>query len=132
MMQVKVLLWWLLKLKNWPGKLQKQRKKPAPKSLNFNPQNGFVAAIHGIIGTIRKINNVETSITLAVEEQGVATQEITHNLEQAAMGTKDVTINITVVNQPTQETGAAADTVLSVFGELTEQSKNLRHKSINS
>ena len=48
------------------------------------------------------------------------------------MGTNDVTINITVVNQPTQETGAAADTVLSVFGELTEQSKNLRHKSVNS
>ena len=87
--------------------------------------------IHGITGTIRKINNVANSIALAVEEQGIATQEITHNVEQAAMGTKGVTINITVVNQPTQETGAAADTVLSVFGELTEQSKNLRHKSIN-
>ena len=88
--------------------------------------------IHGIIGTIRKINNVATSIILAVEEQGVATQEITYNVEQAAMGTNDVTINITVVNQPTQETGAAADTVLSVFGELTEQSMNLSHKSVNS
>ena len=73
---------------------------------------------------------------MAVEEQGVATQEITHNVEQAAMGTNDVTINITVVNQPTQEAGAgagaAADTVLSVFGELTEQSMNLSHKSVNS
>jgi hypothetical protein len=35
-----------------------------------------------------------------VEEQGVATLEITHNVEQAAIGTKNVTINITVVNQP--------------------------------
>ena len=101
-MQVKGLLWWLLKLRTWPGKLQKQRKKPAPKSLKFNPKNESVDAIDGIIGTIRKINNVATSIILAVEEQGVATQEITYNVEQAAMGTNDVTINITVVNQPTQ------------------------------
>ena len=49
--------------------------------------NEFVDAIHGIIGTIRKINNVATSIELAVEEQGVATQEIDHNVVQAAMGT---------------------------------------------
>ena len=99
-MQVKGLLWWLLKLRTWPGKLQKQRKKPALKSLKFNPKNEFVNAIDGIIETIRKINNVATSIILAVEEQGVATQEITYNVEQAAMGTNDVTINITVVNQP--------------------------------
>ena len=44
------------------------------------------------------------------------------------MGTKDVTINITGVNQATQETEVAADTVLGFSGELTEQSKNLRQK----
>jgi hypothetical protein len=56
--------------------------------------------IYGSIGIIRKINNVANAIALAVEEQGVATQEITHNVEQAEIGTKNVTINITVVNQP--------------------------------
>jgi len=129
------------KVKNLAGETAKATEGISTQITEFQSvKNEFVAAIHGIIWIIRKINNVETSITLAVEEQGVATQEITHNVEQAAMGTNDVTINITVVNQPTQEAGAgagagagaAADTVLSVFGELTEQSMNLSHKSVNS
>ena len=123
------------KVKNLAGETAKATEGISTQITEFqSAKNEFVAAIHGIISIIRKINNVETSITLAVEEQGVATQEITHNVEQAAMGTNDVTINITVVNQPTQEAGAgaAADTVLSVFGELTEQSMNLSHKSVNS
>ena len=41
---------------------------------------------------------------------------------------EDVTINITWVNQATQETGAAAYTVLGVSSELTDQPKNLRQQ----
>ena len=92
------------KVKNLAGVTAKATEEISIQITEFqSAKNEFVTAIHGIIWTIRKINNVETSITLAVEEQGVATQEITHNVEQAAMGTNDVTINITVVNQPTQK-----------------------------
>jgi len=45
-----------------------------------------VTAIGAITGRIREIDNVATSIAVAVEQQGAATQEIVRNVAQASRG----------------------------------------------
>ena len=62
---------------------------------------------------------------LAVEEQGAATQEIVRNVSQAAVGTGEVTGNITGVARAAEETGTAANHVLSSASDLSRQSDHL-------
>ena len=85
-----------------------------------------VEAIGGIGGTIGKISEIATMIASAVEEQGVATQEIARNVQQAAAGTSEVSSNITGVTQAASQTGAASAQVLSTSGDLAKQSEVLR------
>ena len=68
----------------------------------------------------------EETIAAAVEEQGAATQEIVHSVNQAARGTAEVTANITGVARAAEETGSAASQVLSSASELSVQSERLR------
>jgi methyl-accepting chemotaxis protein len=84
-----------------------------------------VHAIQGISKTIGEISEIAAAIAAAVEEQGAATQEIARNVEQASAGTSDVTTNITSVNTAADETGQAANEVLSAAGSLTMQSDKL-------
>ena len=49
-----------------------------------------VTAIGAITARIREIDTVAASIAAAVEEQGAATQEISRNIQQAALGTQGV------------------------------------------
>src|SRR6201999_1928012 len=48
-----------------------------------------VSAIEGIFTTIGQINEISTTIAAAIEEQTAATAEISRNVEQAAVGTKE-------------------------------------------
>jgi len=84
-----------------------------------------VQAIGSIGGTIGQMSEISSAIAAAVEEQGAATQEIARNVEQAAAGTSEVTVNITGVNQAANDTGQAAEMVLSAVSSLTTQSSNL-------
>ncbi|MBE0529670.1 MAG: HAMP domain-containing protein [Rhodospirillales bacterium] len=85
-----------------------------------------VAAINSITKTISKINEVNSGVASAVEEQGAATQEIARNVEQAAAGTQEVSANIGGVSQAANETGAAAGQINRAAGELSRQSETLR------
>ncbi|MBE0531034.1 MAG: methyl-accepting chemotaxis protein [Rhodospirillales bacterium] len=85
-----------------------------------------VAAIDSITKTISKINEVNSGVASAVEEQGAATQEIARNVEQAAAGTQEVSSNIGGVSQAANETGAAAGQINRAAGELSQQSETLR------
>ena len=49
-----------------------------------------VQAIEGIGRTIGAINEITSAISLAVEQQGTATQEIARNVQEAALGTGQV------------------------------------------
>ena len=60
-----------------------------------------------------------------MEQQGAATQEIVRNVSQAAQGTGEVTGTITGVAQAANETGTAADQVLTAASELTQHSEHL-------
>ncbi len=87
---------------------------------------GAVGAIEKISGIIGEINDISTTISSAVEEQGVSTQEIARNVQQAAKGTQDVNTNIESVNKAAGETGSAANQVLGAAREMSQQAESLR------
>ncbi len=83
-------------------------------------------SIHGITETINRVNETAASIASAVEEQGAATQEISRNVLQAALGTQEVSGNIAGVSEAAQQTGAAAVQVLASAGELSRNGEALK------
>ncbi len=85
-----------------------------------------VGAIKEIGGTIGRISEIATTIASAVEEQGAATQEITRNVQLAAVGTSQVAANISDVSRGATETGAASVQVLSSARTLAEESNRLK------
>ena len=87
-----------------------------------------VHAIGSIGGIINQMNEIASTIAAAVEEQGAATQEIARNVEQASTGTGEVTNNIAGVNQAANDTGQAAEMVLSAVQTLTGESDKLSHE----
>jgi methyl-accepting chemotaxis protein len=85
-----------------------------------------VLAIKEIGGTIGSIYDITSTIAVAVEEQGVATQNIARSVGFAAEGTTSVATNITDVNRSAMETGAASTKVLSSAQSLSEESHRLK------
>ncbi len=93
-----------------------------------NETEGAVASIGDVMGTIGRISEVASTIAAAVEQQQAATREIARNIQQAAVGTHDVTSNIADVNRAASETGTAARNVLEAAGSLSDQADGLRSK----
>jgi methyl-accepting chemotaxis protein len=85
-----------------------------------------VTAIKDISGTITRFSEIAAAIAAAVEEQGAATQEISRNVQQAALGTTQVASNITAVNRGAAETGTASAQVLSSAQSLSSESNHLK------
>jgi len=86
-----------------------------------------VSAIDGIAGTIRRMDEIATTIAAAVEEQGASTGEIARSIQQAAAGTEEVSRNIAGVMHAATETGRSAADVLGATGELKQQAAALQH-----
>ena len=84
-----------------------------------------VEAIQGITVTIEEVSAIATTIASSIEEQGVATAEIARNVSQTAQATQEVTTNISGVSAAANETGAAADLVLSAASNLSKQAEQL-------
>jgi methyl-accepting chemotaxis protein len=78
-----------------------------------------VVAIGEISTTIGEISQIATTIAAAVEEQGAATQEIARNVQQAAIGTTDVSTNIAGASQAAGQSSALAVRVLGAAGDLS-------------
>ncbi|MDB5602418.1 MAG: methyl-accepting chemotaxis sensory transducer [Xanthobacteraceae bacterium] len=91
-----------------------------------NATHESVAAIKEIGGTIGRIADIASAITVAVEQQGAATQEISRNVQRAAMGTAEVAANITDVSRGASETGSASSQVLGSAQSLARDSGRLR------
>ncbi len=85
-----------------------------------------VGAIEKIRGIINEVNDIATTISSAVEEQGVSAQEIARNVQQAAQGTQDVNDNIVSVSRAAGETGTAAGQVLNAAQQMSVQAEGLR------
>jgi len=95
--------------------------------------NGIQAATHDSVGAIREIggtigrmSEIASTIAAAVEEQGAATQEISRNVQQAALGTQQVSSNITDVQRGASQTELASSQVLSAAKSLSGESCRLK------
>ncbi|MCA0401152.1 MAG: methyl-accepting chemotaxis protein [Proteobacteria bacterium] len=75
---------------------------------------------------IEEINQVASSIAVAVTEQSMATKGIADNVQQVAQGTTNASEGIAVVSEAATNTGVAADHVLSASAELARQSQAMR------
>ena len=80
-----------------------------------------VAAVDSIAATIGRINEMSTSISCAVEEQGAATGEIARNVDMASQGTREVVANIAGVANAANETGRMAQMVFTAADDLRHE-----------
>lgn len=87
-----------------------------------------VRVIEGVGEQIRKMSDIATTISSAVEQQGLATREIVRNVDQAATGTNSVSAHIGDVARTADETGAAAGQVLDASARLTQQAAHLQER----
>jgi len=79
-----------------------------------------VGAIRGISETIAKIDEIASAIAAAVEEQGVATSEISRSVAEASSCTQDANQNIgevtTAVDMSSQQSNALLDASTALSG----------------
>jgi len=85
-----------------------------------------VTAIKQIGATIGRISEIASTIAVSVEQQGGATQEIVHNVQNAAQSTRQVAANIVEVNKGAYETSSASSQVLSSAQSLSGESNRLK------
>ncbi|CAK0770650.1 methyl-accepting chemotaxis protein [Azospirillaceae bacterium] len=88
--------------------------------------NDAVFVIQGIGGVIGEINEIASIISLAVEQQEAAIQEIARNAQQAAQGTGEVTSNIHQVQEAADNSRKAAGNVLQASVGVTSYLDSLR------
>jgi len=84
-----------------------------------------VAAVREIGTSMRGINEVTSAIASAVEEQGVATKEISQNAQMAAQVNETLAVNISSVNRAMAVTKDSSSTVLSASEQLTTEADRL-------
>jgi methyl-accepting chemotaxis protein len=93
-----------------------------------------VAAIQEITGVIDQINDFQTTIASAIEEQTATTNEMSRNVSQAAAGTGQIAGNITSVAAATQttsagmtEAGRSIDGVAQMAADLRDLVRRFRY-----
>ena len=84
-----------------------------------------VTAISSIAETIDQINGIASAIADAVSAQLGATQEISHNVRQTAVGTEEVATKIINVKEAAARTGTMANELLAASGTLKGQAEQL-------
>ncbi len=87
-----------------------------------------VQAIKVIAATITQLDNLANDVSVAVRQQDAVTQEIARNASAAALGTRDVSADISEVSAAAIKTGQVANTVLTAAGDLAQQSHQLRQE----
>ena len=87
-----------------------------------------VSAIRNIGDVIEKISQISATISSAIEEQGAATRGIATNVQSAANGSEAVSSNINGMRTASNQTGTAAELVLTSAKGLAEHSQNLRNE----
>ncbi len=84
-----------------------------------------VTAIERISTIIGRINEIQTTIATAVEEQTATTTEISRNIGEASRGSSDIAENIESVAQAAQSTAEGAAATQTAAQELGGMSKDL-------
>lgn len=84
-----------------------------------------VAAIEKVDKTIHRFDEITGDIEARVGEQRAANDEISRNVQQAAVGTKEVSENIALVSRAAKETSEAAHAVNDTAAEVSRQAESL-------
>lgn len=79
-----------------------------------------------ISGVIARINETQTTIASAVEEQTATTQEMARTVQDAANGAMTIAGNVTDVARSSQRTSASADDAQTSAGNLAELAQQLK------
>ena len=87
-----------------------------------------VAAIRNISDVIGEIETISTTIVHAVEQQGEATGEISRNVQEAAVGTQDVSSNIVKVAEEATNVGKMATDMQDVSQQMTKSVNELTQR----
>jgi methyl-accepting chemotaxis protein len=87
-----------------------------------------VTAIDGIGSTIRRIDEISSEIAQALQQQSAATIEISNNVAQAALGTRDIDASIFDVSDAARQTATASSQVAENCARLSQQSGDLELK----
>lgn len=85
-----------------------------------------VAAITEISAIIAEINDTQSTIASAVEEQTATTNEMGRNVTEAATGSSDIAENITGVARSASDTTAAASSTSQAADELARMASDLQ------
>jgi methyl-accepting chemotaxis protein len=85
-----------------------------------------VGAIRQIAARMHEIDCNTAALAAAVEQQNVATGEISHNMAGAARGTAHVLGVLDDVSNATSETRASAETVRNAWQSVESAVANLR------
>ena len=85
-----------------------------------------VTAIAQIAGIIAQINDTQTTIASAVEEQTATTNEMSRNVAEAATGSTDIAQNITGVARSAQDTTAAATSTSQAADQLARMATEMQ------
>lgn len=83
------------------------------------------SGIERITTTIESINDIQTAIAAAVDQQMGATSEIARSVADASAGTSEVSANMAQMTSAAHETGRSATEMLQSSGVLAEQSDRL-------
>jgi methyl-accepting chemotaxis protein len=87
-----------------------------------------VTRIGSIRDTVGQLEEISAAISAAVEEQGVAMQQIAESVHHAADATRDVLGSMTVVSQATGSAGQSAEAVRLAANDLGEVADGLRRE----
>ena len=85
-----------------------------------------IDAIGRITLIITQINDAQSTIASAVEEQTATTNEMARNVEEAAKGSVEIAQNITGVAQAAQSTTSGASDTQTAAGELARMAAELQ------
>ncbi|WP_246383175.1 methyl-accepting chemotaxis protein, partial [Nocardioides stalactiti] len=91
-----------------------------------NDTQGAVSAISRIAEVIARINDIQTTIASAVEEQTATTNEIARSVTEAAAGANGIAEDVTQVASAAAETRQGAQETLESATQLTDISTQLK------
>ncbi len=94
-------------------------------------QNAIDEVVHSIGGigtTVRRVNDLSTAVCGAVAEQRQANDMVSRNIQEAALGTRDVAQSITTVSTAVRETSDAAGQMLGAADDLSLMAERMRHE----
>jgi methyl-accepting chemotaxis protein len=87
-----------------------------------------VQSIEGIGTTVRRVNDLSSAVCGAVVEQRQANDMVSRNIQEAALGTRDVAQSITTVSTAVRDTSDAAGQMLGAADGLFRMADRMRHE----